>query len=71
VSVETLQLDKGVLQKEISRLLVLVNEWCRRAEARQFIDEFVSLPELPDMEDSESLLKRESDETCTKHFNEA
>ena len=36
----------------------------------QFIDESASLPELLDMEDSELLLKRESNKTCSKHSSE-
>ena len=69
--VETLQSNKGALQKEISRLLISVDEWRRRAEARQFMDESASIPELLDAEDSESLLKGESDKVCSKHSSEA
>ena len=35
------------------------------------MDESASIPELLDAEDSESLLKGESDEVCSKHSSEA
>ena len=71
VLVETLQVHKGAVQKEISRLLVSIDEWRRKAEARQFMDESASVPELLDVEKSESLLKGESDEACSKLSSEA
>ena len=70
--IEMLQVDKGVLQKEIIKLHSTVNELCQKVEVAQLIDESASLPELLEFGTTEPLLEAAGDEVCSKQLtNEA
>lgn len=64
--VETLQVDKGTLQKEIIKLQSTVDKLCLKVEVAQLIDECASLPELLEFGVRELLLKTAGDKVCSK-----
>ena len=67
--VDTLLVDKGVLQQEIIRMHGIIDELRRRLEVAQLIDKCASLPELLDV-GREHPQELESDEVCSKHNTE-
>ena len=70
--IEMLQVDKGVLQKEIIKLHSTVDELCRKVEVARLIDESASLSELLEFGTRVPLLEAAGNEVCSKQLtNEA